>query len=350
MRIFVFEFITGGGWHLIDENVPPAGSLLKEGAAMLRAVVEDFAALPEAKVSILWDTRLEPDLSVSSVASRIVTVDSTGEVEEQLARCAPKADFTLVIAPEFDGHLLRVAQTVIAAGGRLLSPTPEFIRLTSDKHQVAERLKANGVPTPDGVLLKAKQSLPLGAHSGITYPAVLKPNDGAGSLNVRLLSDASRTHDLQSLSTPARLENYCPGIAASVAAIGGSGQWEILPPCVQRLSNDGRFSYLGGFCPLETSLVGRVRDLAKRALSVLSPTVGYVGMDLVLGDDPSGVGDVVIEVNPRLTTSYVGLRVLVRENLAATMLRMAQGSPAQLSSKPGRVEFSAGGEVRFCSE
>ena len=36
----------------------------------------------------------------------------------------------------------------------------------------------------------------------------------------------------------------------------------------------------------------------------------------MLGDDPAGADDVVIEINPRLTTSYLGLRRLARDNLA----------------------------------
>ena len=66
---------------------------------------------------------------------------------------------------------------------------------------------------------------------------------------------------------------------------------------------------------------------------------------MVLGNDPSGNDDVVIEVNPRLTTSYVGLRKLVRENLAAAMLAAAQGQAFELSTHPHRVKFAADGSA-----
>jgi hypothetical protein len=68
-------------------------------------------------------------------------------------------------------------------------------------------------------------------------------------------------------------------------------------------------------------------------------------VDLVLGDDPAGREDVVIEVNPRLTTSYVGLRAAARTNLAGAMLAVAQGNLVELPFSPARVEFTADGTV-----
>ena len=89
--------------------------------------------------------------------------------------------------------------------------------------------------------------------------------------------------------------------------------------------------------------------LASRAVAALSSTVGYLGVDLVLGDDPDGRDDVVIEVNPRLTTSYVGLRALAADNLAAAMLAVASGKTPRLSFADHALQFDADGAVRRLS-
>ena len=70
---------------------------------------------------------------------------------------------------------------------------------------------------------------------------------------------------------------------------------------------------------------------------------GFLGVDLVLGDEPSG--DYAIEVNPRLTTSYVGLRALCRENLAGAMIDIVSGKTAALSWRDQAVEFYSDGHV-----
>jgi predicted ATP-grasp superfamily ATP-dependent carboligase len=60
-------------------------------------------------------------------------------------------------------------------------------------------------------------------------------------------------------------------------------------------------------------------SVAKRVVESYSGLRGYVGVDFVLTKD----GPVVIEVNPRLTTSYIGLREVVRFNPAQAMLDAA---------------------------
>ena len=144
---------------------------------------------------------------------------------------------------------------------------------------------------------------------------------------------------------PARLERFCPGTPASVALLCGPRQRVFLPPCHQRLSEDGEFRYLGGDCPLTPHLAERARSLALRAVATLPEPRGYLGVDLVLGEHSDGSDDVVIEINPRLTTSYVGLRRLAEQNLAATMLDVLNGKEVSLSFKAGKVQFEADGKV-----
>jgi len=343
MQIFVFEFVTGGGWFRIDSENPPSGSLLNEGQAMLEAVATDFNAAAGIEVATLCDARLGDQLQCvgSSVA-----IENDAALRSRFAAAAVEADFSLVIAPEFDGHLKQLAEEVIGAGGRLLSPSPEFIALAGNKDALAERLHQQGIPVPQGVSLLPVEALP----SDFGYPAVLKPVDGAGSLNVRLLRGEAEACNLGAVEERSRLERYHPGMAISIAALCGPQENHLLPPCRQRLSQDGRFAYLGGVCPLEPPLAERASRLAKQTLAALPPANGYVGIDMVLGEDASGGDDVVIEVNPRLTTSYVGLRALIRENLAEAMLHAAQGRHVELSARPGWVEFSADGGTTWLTK
>jgi predicted ATP-grasp superfamily ATP-dependent carboligase len=44
----------------------------------------------------------------------------------------------------------------------------------------------------------------------------------------------------------------------------------------------------------------------------LPQPLGYLGVDLILGEDGNGAVDCVVEINPRLTTSYVGLQAAAR--------------------------------------
>ena len=319
MRVFVYEFVTGGGWQSSFGDLPPA-SLWAEGKAMAQAVCDDFARA-----------------GVEPVALREVR---RGSERDAFCELAAVADWTLVIAPEVEGILLDRCQGVLQCGGRLLSPGPAIVALASSKQDTAEHLVQHHVPVPPGRLLHGEAAIP-----GALLPAVLKPNDGCGSQGVRRIDGPADFRGL-SIDKPHRLEQYVPGVPASVAVLCGPDLVVPLPACEQRLADDGRFTYLGGRTPLPRRHDDRARRLALAAATALPAPLGYLGVDLVLGDDPHGADDYVIEINPRLTTSYVGLRVACRGNLAAAMLAVAEGRQPSLSWHERPVEFSANGQVR----
>jgi predicted ATP-grasp superfamily ATP-dependent carboligase len=314
--VFVYEHVSalgaGGG-----SEPPPAPSLLAEGRAMLDAVAADFAAVPDVMVTTL------------------PTAD-----EGDFRRLAANADFTLVIAPESDGILEERCRWVEEAGGRLLGPSPAAVRLTADKLALAERFAQAGVPTP--------RTWALGAEPAGLTPAIWKPRDGAGSQStffVRSPADGRRAAEELALCRPRPAmiaQEFIAGCAASVAFLCGPREQVALSPCRQLLSDDDRFRYLGGASPLDPELADRATILGLLAVRAVQGLAGYVGIDLVLGDHPAG--DRVIEINPRLTTSYVGLRRRARFSLAAMMLRAARGEPLPpLNWDPAPVTFSAGG-------
>ncbi len=302
---------------------------------MLAAVAADFAAAG-IELDVLCDVR---SLDVSLPECTIHEISSAAEEQQTLHRLAAEADWTLLIAPEFQRHLLTRCRTIEAAGGRLLGPSPECVALATDKHALCEHLARHGVNVPRGVALDPFDPLP----SDFPYPAVLKPRDGAGSLGVERVECWSVAR--RNGPSPARLEAFCHGQPASVAVLCGPEHSVALPPCFQSLGGESGFSYLGGSLPIPDELAARAADLARRAVASLARPLGYLGVDLVLGDQSSGAADVVIEINPRLTTSYIGLRGLFAGNLAAAMLAIASGQSPGLCWKPGPIAFEASGET-----
>lgn len=294
MRVFIYEHVSAGG---LGPDV--ASSLRREGEAMRSAAVDDFSRVPGV----------------------------------ELVTRPHDADFALIIAPEFDDCLGRLSHDALAAGSRLLGSSPEAIARTADKLQLARFWHERGVPHPSTQTIDAPTD----------FPCVLKPRHGAGSQATFLIRNA---HDRDRALTDARAEwsgelitqEYVAGQAASVALLIGPRQKVPLLPASQRLSKDGRFRYEGGSMPLPMSLAERATKLALQAVAGIDGLAGFVGVDLVLGDDG---GDFALEINPRLTTSYLGLRQLCRQNLAELMLRSAMGETGDAPTwRDGEVTFA----------
>jgi predicted ATP-grasp superfamily ATP-dependent carboligase len=184
------------------------------------------------------------------------------------------------------------------------------------------------------------------------YPLVFKPRFGAGSQATFLVQDKD---ELRRALTQARaegwsgemiLQRYAPGLAASVAFLVVGGERHSLPAVEQRLSGEGRFRYRGGRLPLADYLDRRARKLAERAVESVDGLHGWFGVDLVLGDAVDGSGDVAIEINPRLTTSYLGLRRLARFNLAEALLPVATEAPPPVWAwGTETIDFDANGRA-----
>ena len=325
---------------------------------MVEALVADFARLATVETTLLCDYRLQ----LTAPDCRVIRVASVEESEAVFDRLIAATDLTLVIAPESDDALLDRCRRVERRGGRLLGPGPALVELCSDKQRTAEHLAEAGVFTPRGIAIETGCALPM----DFAYPAVIKPRDGCGSQGVRLIANSAEAAAFGLAPWPARLERFCPGVAASVAVLCGPRELRALTPCAQRLTGDGQFQYLGGALPLRPELAGRAVELALRAVRSLPEPQGYVGVDLVLadagtllkGDSPicgshksgQSPGDFVIEINPRITTSYVGLRAACRGNLAEAMIRIAAGEPAELSFRDEPLQFDADGTLYYFQE
>jgi predicted ATP-grasp superfamily ATP-dependent carboligase len=348
MRILVYEFMTGGGFS----GRPVPASLAREGLAMRTALVADLAAIGCHEIvmttDIRFDTAAPPRVEVVTLAS-----GDTSAFDELLT----SADAVWLVAPETDRCLERLSARVERKGRILLGSGAAVIRKASDKADLPRRLARIGVRHPETVTIGSGVDA-RAAVRDLGYPIVLKPRRGAGSRGVHLahnerelnnaLAGLQRVHaaDLgtESIGQVDRdgvMQRYVRGTPASVSLLVDGCRAVALAVNAQRMSTRRGFSYLGGWTPLDHPLTAEAADAAIRTCTAFSGLRGYVGVDLVLTD----TGPVVIEVNPRLTTAFLGVRAVLDENVAALALGACEGTlPAQLTARR-RVRFTASGLV-----
>jgi len=336
MRVFVYEY--GCAQSSADSLIPP--SIQREGWAMLEALLEDFNSTPGVETTCLLHESFQGN--PSGKKCRLMGSEEEENVFRELAR---QADYTVVIAPELRQILLERARWA-EEHSTLLSPLPAAVRLAGDKLALCGYWQSQGIPTPDTYLVGSGIAVPS------PYPVVVKPRFGAGSTATRRADDPQDF--LEALGECGNelsegdliAQRYVDGIPASVGFLACEETALPLLAGHQHLSDDGCLHYLGGELPLPEDLARRALALGRRAIGNMRGLRGYVGVDLVLGPDPGGSGDYAIEINARLTTTYVGLRQLAEDNLAQVMLQIVQGTevPA-IRWRPGKVRFRADGSI-----
>ena len=312
MRILVCEFVTGGGMPAGDAI--PSG-LAHEGDLMLHALVEDLLDVPGIEVVVTRDARLRPMPSrVHSIA--VGCPEEAWALWEDLAR---SVDAVWPIAPETGGVLERMSWLIEVSSCRLFNSRPDAVAIAASKAATAATLSAAGVPVVPVWRADDMDEPPGGG------PWVVKPDDGVGCMETRLLHDSDAWARWRASSERAGfvLQPFVPGTPASLSMLCRDGQAWLLTVNRQHVELSGSsFVYRGGIVGGRASSPD-LHDLAQRVAAAMPGLFGYVGVDFIA----TAQGPLVLEVNPRLTTSYVGVRRATGVNVAAAVLGLLHEPP-----------------------
>ncbi len=310
MRLFVCEFITGGG--LQDQALPD--NLVGEGDMMLKAFLKDCLESGVADIITTRDTRLEPLL----LPVEVVAVKE--DVSPLWKSCMHDADAILIIAPESDNILYNLTLMAEQAGCHVLGSASEAVKSAGSKIKTANLLHKNKIPCIDTSLLNNNVSE---SQSGW----VIKPDDGVGGDACYFCADKKELDKLKNAISTERfvIQEYIAGEPASISMLCYQGEMQLLACNKQLFSFNhdipGKKAVLKGIVVNglmeEWTLFNAIAHDIARADKGLS---GYVGVDLIVTE--SAV--VVVEINPRLTTSYAGLRESLSVNPAELILSIWQ--------------------------
>jgi len=309
-RVFLFEYLSAG---MGDGRHGPPAELRAEGLAMRDAMQADLTALQDVELSVAVG-RSDSSFGADSPASTRHVCALVGEsAPDFVARQADSHDLVWVVAPETGGLLAALNEVVPPQ--RWLGCTGDAIRLASSKRATLARLQQHGVATP----------LDFMTDAAVRH-WVVKPDDGAGSLDTRRHGDhAAALIDLQrrgQRGETATLEPWVNGDALSLSLQVHDNNAELLAVNRQRLAIDGE----GAVSLIEVDIAVGDFDAAQRhafeqtardVCAAIPGLAGWVGIDLVWHAQR---GPVVVEVNPRVTSAYVGMSATLGRNLAAEIL------------------------------
>ena len=255
-----------------------------------------------------------------------VVLPNEGDFAAEIERLAPACDMGLVIAPD---HLLSRFTMILEQHTHNLGCGFISVALCANKVQTQKILLHHGIPVP-----------------GEPGPGkkVIKPVKGCGAQGVRL-SDGDAGRDEFA-------ERYIEGEHFSVSIIPNRVIGDAClyfsgaPPLVLavnrqkiEIDSDGAFHYLGGETPVHPDREGEIIITAKKAVEVLG-CQGYCGVDMVVADKVY-----VVDVNPRITTSLVGIAACMDEEIADLLVAASKGAGPAEVHLTGRASFDTNGTV-----
>ena len=320
MKILAYEHITGGAMP----GDAKMSALAPEGEAMLRALVDDLTAIPGVEVAVMRDARLGADLPAT-----LHPVGNASEFWPAFRHAMRDADAVWPIAPEQGGMLLRITDEILLAHRVLLGCRPDAVKTATSKRATANVLARTGIATIPTYFDERSVPPEIGE-------IVVKPDDGAGCQETLLFRSRSQLQAWLQTNGRAGLvfQPYLDGDARSLSLLCCDGRARLLACNRQKIRiAGGAFEFSGVSVGAVADADGRYATLAGAVARALPGLWGYCGVDFIETD----AGPVVIEVNPRLTTSYAGLRQAIGINPAQLVLEL----PGSLDAVAAMVRTKA---------
>jgi predicted ATP-grasp superfamily ATP-dependent carboligase len=285
MKIMVAEYAVGAG---VDE-------FMLEGRAMLETLVKSFTLCGHKVMYPTSGILLDAGMAVK-------TKNFEKAVEEISGQC----DAGLVIAPD---EMLGDLTDIVEENTTNLGCPADCVRVCADKLECTRILDQKNIPVPE--------TIGSGEYTG---DYIIKPRYGCASESMYLGSSGT-------LKDGYIATRFIQGEHLSVSLITGSTQL-LLSVNRQFIEIDGRVFYKGGTVGYRCSREEEAAETAKMAVKALGCR-GYVGVDMVQGDKVY-----VVDVNPRPTTSIIGIAKLIDAEIADLIIRSRFGGlPADVALK-----------------
>ena len=329
-KIFIFEYVSGGGFNQID--IP--SSLFSEGYGMLKSIIDDFKNL-DFEVITLLDKRIS-FLGVFLEADFIELVNSKDNYLQKFKLAVKKCHSSFIIAPEFSNILYNLTKIVKDNNKKVLSIDLKGIEQGSSKIKTYEFFTASNVKTPRTFTIPLNNGslnvdFIIQKFNDLSSPIVIKPNDGVGGeliyyfdKEIEISNFFNQKNNIIGSNRSFILQEYIEGEDLSISLIGLSNSLKISKknPIILSINTQdinikkphSETEYFGGYTPIIDT-----GDQISNILQKLNLTNfnGYFGIDFVKKADDSVY---FIEINPRLTTSYIGIRNVINYNPAVLIL------------------------------
>ena len=255
-----------------------------------------------------------------------VVLPGNGDFAAEIEWIAPSCDMGLVIAPDY---LLARFTQILEQHSHNLGCGFMTVALCANKVQTEKILRSHDVPVP------------AEASAG---KRVIKPVKGCGAQGVRISDGPTGAGEFSQQFIEG--EHYSVSIVASRVVGDACLYFSGKPPLVLAVNrqyietgSDGALHYRGGETPVHPAREGEIIEVTKNVVEVLG-CQGYCGVDVVVADKVY-----VVDVNPRITTSLVGVAACMKEEIADILVAASKGGGPDQVHLAGNVRFDTQGKV-----
>jgi tyramine---L-glutamate ligase len=333
LKILVFEYITGGGLNKSD--LPE--SLAREGLLMLQSLIDNLAGIEMIEFLIMLDCRMIGKLTPKPANIRFIRPEH--DSRQEFTRLMSLCDAVWPIAPESDSILQTLCEEVDLSGKLLLTSSASAVAVAGDKWLTYGHLRRH--------CIDAVQTQRLADFCFTSGEWIIKPVDGVGCADSYLIADKK---DFDTITAPLDKNKYIvqphlQGEKISLSCLLKQGRGWLLCANRQQFDLIKKQYHLTGITVNFTSNTARYHELVNAVAKAMPDLWGYVGVDLI-----ETAGQILIlEINPRLTTSYAGIYAALGVNCARSVIELLTSDPQLQPTRNQPVNIKINGKENHAS-
>ena len=274
---------------------------------MRDALLRDLSQMPYEIITTV-DARLALPMLVHS-AIVINENDDVWRVWEQQIRAA---DSVWLIAPETDDLLKKLTELAVKHKKTIFGCGLKSIEIASSKRATYQVLQQAGITTIPTFTL---ENWPKGAGAWL-----VKPGDGAGcdeTFYFKNADDLVAWIGLWNKAGSHVIQPFQTGVSASISCVMRRGKAQILSCNSQMITiKNNQLKFNGCIVNGMREHWAAFEIVANKTAQAMPDLAGYVGIDVIVSEGKT----IVVEINPRLTTSYCVLAEATHANPAELIM------------------------------
>lgn len=260
-------------------------------------------------------TTVDVRLPAPLYCQQTITIQPEDDVWGVWENIIKTVDAVWLIAPETEGTLIQLSNLAVKHRKVIIGSGITALHIASSKLSTYEALRQAGVDT-------VPSYTPSNWSPNNEHQWLVKQDDGAGCEALMIFGDDMALQKWMMNSNQRDLfiiQPYLEGMHGSISCIMHHGNAVLLSANTQVIhQKNNQLIYKGNMINGLKDFWEQFTQTAKQVAKAIPDLNGYVGIDVIVEANSSNV--VVIEVNPRLTLSYCGLREAAGANPAKLVI------------------------------
>ncbi|MFL2559932.1 MAG: ATP-grasp domain-containing protein [Gammaproteobacteria bacterium] len=298
MDILVYEQILG---EEFNKNTPK--SLIKEAKLIISSLVDDLNEyFPSSKISFLTNKKYKNILKNYTVYTR----DYKKNVADNISLYKNMFDNVIILAPEKNLNLYNIVKELENRNIKLLNCSSSFINIATNKISFYENIKN----LPDNKINTYLDYNDINSQ----HPIIAKKIDGIGAEESYIFKNKKDICDNFHLLTSSHFfQEYISGAVIGLNIVSNNNKFNIISINEQNYKIFSKRSlkldsiHMGKYNYLHNKFQNLINNLMENFIGYN----GFFGIDAILTNSNEIF---FLEINPRLTTSYVGLKETIGFN------------------------------------